>query len=87
MDRRTMELRSRMLGFLDECRESTHSPVNDETQEKIQAAVDSIGDARGDGGMTPGQEQALEAIGETIDQVEFTDESELSPGQRAARSI
>jgi hypothetical protein len=76
-----------MLEFLDSCRDSSHSPVDDETQAKIQEAVNSIGEDRDNSDLSPGQKQALEASGSVVGDVEFGEESDLSPGQQAARSV
>lgn len=83
-----MKLRNEMLDYLDECRDTRHSPVDDATQEKIQAAVDAIGEGREqDEELSPGKRQALELAGDSVDDFTFTPESELSPGQRAARNL
>jgi hypothetical protein len=82
-----MKLRSEMLDFLDECRDTRHSPVDDATQEKIQEAIDSIGDGRDDVELSPGKKQALELSGSMTDDITFEPEDELSPGQRAAQGL
>lgn len=87
MDSRTMRVRNEILDFLDSCRDSSHSPVDDETQKVLQSAVDKIGEPRGNVELSPGQKQALEAAGSVVDEVELNEDQELSPGQQAARNV
>lgn len=81
----------RLLGEISEYRQMaagmSHSPVSDEVLSALEAAEEGIRHSQAPEPLSPGQRDALGAVGPALDDVVIVEGPEESPGQREVAEL